>query len=56
MFNDTYFTNRYIAQIGGVSLANINELERYFMEVLDWNLYISTEEFNFYEQSLQAFY
>ena len=49
MFNDTYYTNQYIAQIGGVTLENINELERYFMMVVDWNLYISSEEFKFYE-------
>ena len=31
VFNDTYFTNRYIAEVGGVTLANINDLERYFI-------------------------
>ncbi len=53
MYNDTYYTNQYIAQVGGVTLPNINELERYFMLVVDWNLYISPKEFAFYEQSLQ---
>ena len=45
MFNDTYYTNRYIAEVGGVSLANMNDLEKYFMQLIDWNLSISTEEF-----------
>ena len=31
MFNDTYYTNKYIAQVGGVSLENMNELEGFFM-------------------------
>ena len=31
MFNDTYYTNKYIAQVGGVSLENMNELEAFFM-------------------------
>jgi len=55
MFNDTYYTNKYIAQIGGVTLPNINELERYFMAMIGWNLYISEEEFDFYEQGLSMF-
>ena len=41
MFNDTYYTNGYIAQVGGVSLQNINELERFFMQAIDWNLNVS---------------
>ena len=44
MFNDTYYTNKYIAQVGGVSLENMNELEAFFMSQIDWELYISTEE------------
>ena len=44
MFNDTYYTNKYIAQVGGVSLENMNELEGFFMSQIDWELYISTEE------------
>mmetsp|Transcript_33186 Transcript_33186/g.41049 ORF Transcript_33186/g.41049 Transcript_33186/m.41049 type:complete len:97 (-) Transcript_33186:796-1086(-) len=55
MFNDTYYTNRYIAEVGGVTLANINDLERYFMQVIDWNINISTEEFQFYERSINMF-
>ena len=55
MYNDTYYTNQYIAQVGGVNLPNINELERYFMLMIDWSLYISPEEYAFYEQSLQSY-
>ena len=55
MFNDVYYTNRYIGEVGGVTLANINDLERYFMQVIDWNLSISTEEFQFYERSIDVF-
>ena len=55
MFNDTYYTNQFISQVGGVSLPNINELERFFMQMIDWNLYISTEEFEFYQRGLEVF-
>ena len=56
MYNDKYFTNTYIAQVGGVSLDNINQLESYFITMVDWNLNISTEEFDFYEQNMVATY
>ena len=52
MYNDTYYTNQYVASVGGVSLQNINELERFFMLMIDWRLYITTEEFDHYERSL----
>ena len=55
MYNDIYYTNQYIASIGGVTLHNINELERFYMSVIDWNVYISREEFDFYERGLLAF-
>ena len=55
MFNDTYYTNQFIAQVGGVSLANINELERFFMSMIDWNLFIKPEEFEQYEKGLEMF-
>ena len=55
MFNDTYFTNKYIAQVGGVSLSNMNQLESFFMSLIDWNLYISPEQFALYERNIDAF-
>ena len=55
MFNDTYYTNRYIAEVGGVTLENMNDLEKYFMQVIDWNLNITTEDFALYEQSIDVF-
>ena len=55
MFNDTYYTNQYIASFGGVTLRNMNELEAFFMQMIDWRLNITEEEFSFYDNSLLAF-
>ena len=55
MFNDTYYTNQYVASVGGVTLQNINQLERFFMQMLDWNVFISEELFHFYDQSLETY-
>ena len=39
--------------MGGISLFEINLLERYYLELIDHNLYISTEEFSKYLAGLQ---
>ena len=54
MHNDTFYTNGYLAQVGGVSLDNINQLECYFMKMIDWNVNVSTEEFEFYEKNMEV--
>ena len=55
MYNDTYYTNQYIASVGGVTLQNLNELERFYMRMIDWNLFIGPEEFEFYEGCLSTY-
>ena len=44
-YNDVYFANQYIASVGGVPTVNLNQLENFFLEMIDWNLYISPEDF-----------
>ena len=48
ILNDLYYTNAFVASIGGISLQNMNQLEQFFIGVLDWNVHITTEEFDFY--------
>lgn len=55
MYNDTYYTNQYIASVGGVTLQNINQLERFFMTMIDWHLFITLEDFAFYERGLSGY-
>ena len=56
MQNDIFYTNSYIASVGGVPLENINQLESYFMTMIDWRVNISTEEFEFYERNMSVAY
>ena len=42
---DIYFTNEQYAKIGGVSLKEINDLESFSIDFLDYNLFISTDIF-----------
>ena len=33
----------------------MNELEAFFMQIIEWRLNITEEEFSFYDNSIQAF-
>lgn len=56
MFNDSYFTNQYVGESGGVTLQNINQLESFFMVMIDWELFITEKDFEFYDSSLIDYY
>jgi hypothetical protein len=52
---DTYCSNGYFAQIAGVSLRELNRLERHFYKDLDYKLSVSGEEFYAYSNQLFTF-
>ena len=45
---DVYFTNEYYAKIGGISLKELNYLEYFSYQLLDFNLYISDDIYGKY--------
>ena len=45
---DVYFTNEQYAKIGGVPLKEINDLESYSIDFLDYNLFISEDIYQKY--------
>lgn len=45
-FNDTFYTNTRYAKVGGISNTEINILEIQMLDLLDYNLYISMNEFD----------
>ena len=40
---DIYYTNKHYAEVGGLSVKEINELEFFSFQLLDFNLYISDD-------------
>eukprot|EP00416_Gambierdiscus_australes_P041844 CAMPEP_0171112572 /NCGR_PEP_ID=MMETSP0766_2-20121228/79534_1 /TAXON_ID=439317 /ORGANISM="Gambierdiscus australes, Strain CAWD 149" /LENGTH=235 /DNA_ID=CAMNT_0011574689 /DNA_START=1 /DNA_END=708 /DNA_ORIENTATION=+ len=46
--DDAIFTNAWYAQVGGVSNRELNALEAAFLQLLDWNVYVSQEEYENY--------
>jgi hypothetical protein len=47
---DLYFTNEQYAKVGGVSVQELNELELYSIQLLNFNLFISEDIYEKYIQ------
>lgn len=45
---DTYYSNDYYARVGGLRLKEVNNLEKYFLQLLDWKLLVQPEEYTMY--------
>ena len=43
--NDIYYSNRDFATITGIPNAEVNNIERYCLDLLDFDLFITEEEF-----------
>ena len=48
---DFVFSNTYYAQVGGVSLEDLNEMEVFFLNSVDWNV-STTVEYPLYAEKL----
>ncbi len=51
---DDYFSNDYYAQVGGVSLNEINMLEYSFLYLLDFKCFIDNETYENYERQIKS--
>jgi len=47
--------NSYFAQLGGIPVAELNQLEREFCTLLDFHLSVTPEEFDMYYSNILAF-
>ncbi|KAN0035746.1 hypothetical protein ACTA71_005034 [Dictyostelium dimigraforme] len=52
--NDKALNNRYYAQVGGISLFEMNQLEIHFLLLLNWKLHIDPEIFEAFKTSIQS--
>eukprot|EP01062_Namystynia_karyoxenos_P063216 TRINITY_DN56033_c0_g1_i1.p1 TRINITY_DN56033_c0_g1~~TRINITY_DN56033_c0_g1_i1.p1 ORF type:complete len:563 (+),score=121.38 TRINITY_DN56033_c0_g1_i1:111-1691(+) len=50
--DDVYFANSHYAQVGGVSLEELNVIELCFLQVLDWNMHVHGDLFESYSAGL----
>ena len=51
-FDDKYYKNSYYARVGGISVQEINTLERNFLFIIDFNLYVSDKQYSDYHNML----
>lgn len=50
---DVFYENKYYAEIAGVSLKELNKIEYDFIDLIDFNLFITKQQFDQYENYLQ---
>ena len=48
IYDDYYYENKYYAKIGGISNKEINNMELEFIKIIEYNLFISEEEYFFW--------
>jgi len=53
-FDDFYFNNAFYARVGGISAAELNDLEVDLLKRLDWNLRVTPHDFDRYGTELVA--
>ena len=51
---EEYFGNKYLAKVGGLSLNEMNLLELIYLNLIDFNLYVSDEVFQTYYNNINA--
>jgi hypothetical protein len=51
-FDDVYYSNAYYAKVGGVKGPEMNVLEIHFLRLIDWQLFVSPEEFDLYKTNV----
>ena len=51
---EEYFGNKYLAKVGGLSLNEMNLLELIYLNLIDFNLYVSDEVFQTYVNNINA--
>ena len=55
-YSDNYYHNSYFADITGLSLDQVNSMERQFLYIIDYNLVINTKDYEDYHQSVNLFF
>ena len=53
---DSFYDNKFYAEIAGVKLKELKMIEYTFLELIDFNMFIKTEEYEEYRNYLEKFY
>ena len=55
-YNDCFFGNQTIAMLGGITLKELNALEVVFLDVLNFDINVSEEEYVEYKRGLDGYF
>ena len=47
-YSDQFYSNSYIAQIGGIELIELNWLEQIFIKIIDWDLTVYPDDYKLF--------
>ncbi|CAG9327625.1 unnamed protein product [Blepharisma stoltei] len=51
---DKYYKNSYYAKVGGIQVSDFNNLEKKFLMLLDFDLYISNEQYEHFTDTIKS--
>ena len=55
-YNEDYYDdNAYFSKVGGVSLTEMNDLEREFLTILDYKLFVNEDLYKIYEDNFNEY-
>jgi hypothetical protein len=50
---DHYYKNTFYAKVGGISIDEFNKLEKSFLEMIEYSLFIDNDTYNIYFNKLE---
>lgn len=53
-YTDPFYLNSFISLIGGIKLAEVNDLEEEFLETIDFCLSVKRDEYDFFVGGLKS--
>ncbi|CAD8195477.1 unnamed protein product [Paramecium pentaurelia] len=53
--DDDYYKNDYYARVGGVTLQELNSLEKELLTLLDYQLFVSSNQYYYYKEKLMKY-
>ena len=55
-YDDSFFDNEFYSKVAGISCSEINTLEALLLDMLNYGLWVSAEEFKKYEAKVEQLY
>ncbi|EKX43970.1 hypothetical protein GUITHDRAFT_39669, partial [Guillardia theta CCMP2712] len=53
-FDDKYYSNKVWGKIGGITTAELNNLELEFLNLMGWRMQLNRDEYEWYAEELRA--